>query len=120
MKKFLLSLSILSLIAPNVAFANYLYQTPTAGTMNFYPMMQRQMEKEETLDFVNHPEEYKQKREAKDTQLDYEQGKIQSPYFKPTRMNINANHLKSSPSIQDTNMEFTKDENGQIRIQGIK
>ena len=41
MKKFLLSLSILSLIAPNVAFANYLYQTPTAGTMNFYPMMQR-------------------------------------------------------------------------------
>ena len=88
--------------------------------MNFYPMMQRQMEKEETLDFVNHPEEYKQKREAKDTQLDYEQGKIQSPYFQPTRMNINANHLKSSPAIQDTNMEFTKDENGQIRIQGIK
>ena len=120
MKKFLLSISILSLLAPNAVFANYIYQTPTAGTMNFYPMMQHQMEKEETLDFVNHPEEYKQKREAKDAQLDYEQGKVQSPYFQPTRMNINANHLKSSPVVQDTNMEFTKDENGQIRNQGIK
>lgn len=120
MKKFLLSISILSLLAPNAVFANYIYQTPTAGTMNFYPMMQHQMEKEETLDFVNHPEEYKQKREAKDAQLDYEQGKVQSPYFQQTRMNINANHLKSSPVVQDTNMEFTKDENGQIRIQGIK
>lgn len=120
MKKLLLSLTMLSLLVPNTVLANYLYQTPTAGTMNFYPMMQRQMEKEETLDFVNKPEEYKQKREAKDAQLDYEQGKIQSPYFKPTRMDINANHLKSSPVVQDSNMEFTKDENGQIRIQGIK
>lgn len=120
MKKNLLGIAILSLLTSNGAFANYIYQTPTAGTMNFYPMMQHQLEKQETLDFVNDPENYKQKREVKDAQLDYEQGKTQSPYFKPTRMNINANHLKSSPVVQDTNMEFTKDENGQIRIQGIK
>ena len=67
MKKTLLGLAILSFIglSTNGAFAGYYYQAPNAGNMSFYPMMQRQMEQQETLDFVNHPEEYKEKRAKK-------------------------------------------------------
>ncbi len=118
MKK-ILCLTILCFTAISPAFAvPYYYQAPNAGNMNFYPMMQRQMEQEQTLDFINNPEDYKQKREQKDAQLDYEQGKsnFNPSYLKPTTFNLGKQ--KNTPT--QTNMEFTKDENGQIRIQGIK
>ncbi len=118
MKKVLLGLAVLSFTASNFAVAvPYYYQAPNAGNMNFYPMMQRQMEEEQTLDFINNPEDYKQKREAKDAQLDYQEGKTDiNPYLKPTTFNLG----KQKPNPVQSNMEFTKDENGQIRIQGIK
>ena len=121
MKKILLCTMIIAfceVLSSNIAFSamNY-YQAPNAGNMNFYPMMQRQKEKEETLDFINNPEDYKKKREAKDAKLDYQEGKTDiNPYLTPARININANKFQTTtPS-----MEFTKDENGQIKIQGIK
>jgi hypothetical protein len=121
MKKTLLGLAIISFIglSTNGAFAGYYYQAPNAGNMSFYPMMQRQMEQQETLDFVNHPEEYKEKRAKKDAQLDYEEGKVNpnvNPYYKPTSFNLKQ---KEDLPLQKP-MEFSKDENGQIRIQGIK
>ena len=69
--------------------------------------------------FVNHPEEYKEKRAKKDAQLDYEEGKVNpnvNPYYKPTSFNLKQ---KEDLPLQKP-MEFSKDENGQIRIQGIK
>lgn len=119
MKKVLLSLTIVSFAlscCPSIA-SPYYYQAPNAGNMNFYPMMQRQMEKEETLDFINNPEDYKQKREAKEAKQDFIEGKTDiNPYLKPTTFNLGKSKLNPAPA----SMEFTKDENGQIRIQGIK
>lgn len=117
-KNLLLLLLAIFTIGCNCSFAamNY-YQAPNAGNMNFYPLMQHQMEKEETLDFINNPEDYKNKREAKDAQLDYQEGKTDiNPYLTPARVNIQSNRFQSTPS----SMEFKKDENGQIRIQGIQ
>lgn len=120
MKKILLSVAIVSLVAvPQsmvLAGMNY-YQAPNAGNMNFYPLMQYQMEQEETLDFINNPEGYKQKREAKDAKLDYIEGKTDiNPYLTPAKVNINSNKFQTTPS----SMEFTKDESGQIKIQSIR
>lgn len=125
MKKILLSIGILgfaAILGTNTANAinYYTNPTPNGGNMNFYPLMQHQMEKEETLDFINNPENYKQKRETKEDKLDYQEGKSGiNPYLKPTSINLGGkklNPLQASPSP----MEFTKDENGQIKIQGIK
>ena len=116
MKKSILTALLSILIgAPTMAF-DY-FQPPNGSNMNFYPMMQHQMEKQETLDFINNPNEYKQKREKKDAQLDYQEGKIplENPYFKPTSFD-----LKSEPQPPaQNNMEFTKDQDGNIRIQGL-
>ncbi|MBD5401243.1 hypothetical protein HDR58_00365 [bacterium] len=121
MKNILLKAMIIGLIAgmsSSTALAVY-YQAPNAGNMNFYPLMQHQIEKQETLDFINNPEDYKEKRERKDAQLDYEQGKRNTtPYIKPTSFNLNSNKNQELP--EPVPMEFTKDENGQIKIQGIK
>lgn len=115
MKKSILTALLSILIgAPTMAF-DY-YQPPNGSNMNFYPMMQHQMEKQETLDFINNPNEYKKKREAKDAQLDQQEGKIkENPYFKPTGFEMKNS---SQPPAQN-NMEFTKDEDGNIRIQGL-
>ncbi len=120
MKKILICLTVLSFISTIPAFgaAPYYYQAPNAGNMNFYPMMQRQMEREETLDFINNPEDYKQRREEKDAKLDYQEGKTNvNPYLKPTTFNLGG---KTKLYNEQPSMEFTKDENGQIKIQGIK
>ena len=110
MKKILLlSAFVFTMAYPPIARAvpyNYL-EAPNGSNRNFTGLMQHQFEKEETLDFIESPEEYKVKREKKDTVLDYQEGKIQ----KPQTQNI-------QPAANK--MEFTKDENGQIRIQGIK
>lgn len=123
MKKGLLitSLAIFAVsMTPNIANSamNY-YQAPNAGNMNFYPLMQHQMEKEETLDFINNPEEYKQKREEKNVKQDFREGKTDvNPYLTPARLNIDAVNRQIPRAPQA--LEFVKDENGQIKIQGIK
>ncbi len=111
MKKILLvSLFVFGMVYPLAAQAgafNYL-EAPNGSNRNFSGLMQRQFEKEETLDFIDNPEEYKIKREKKDTVLDYQEGKIQRPEYR----------LNSQPAVNK--MEFTKDDNGQIKIQGIQ
>lgn len=111
MKKILLvSLLAFGMVYPLAAQAvpyNYL-EAPNGSNRNFTGLMQHQFEKEETMDFIDNPEEYKIKREKKDAYLDYQEGKTQMP----------ATQLNQQPAVNK--MEFTKDENGQIRIQGIK
>lgn len=116
MKKLLLGIALLGMLMQNAALAVNYYEAPNAGNMNFRPLMQYQMEKKETLDFVNNPEDYKQKREEKNAQLDYQEGKTDiNPYLKPTSFGLSG--AKVQPAQP---MEFSKDENGEIRIQGIK
>ena len=118
MKRLLLGITFLTLgmLIQNAAFAVNDYEAPNAGNMNFRPLMQYQMEKQETLDFVNKPEEYKKKRAEKNAKLDYQEGKTDiNPYLKPTSFGLSG--AKAQPAQP---MEFTKDENGEIRIQGIK
>ena len=99
----------------NAASAVYFNQTPTAGNHNFYPLMQHQMEKEETLDFVNHPEEYKKKRAQKDARLDYIDGKTDvNPYANTTNPTINTRNLRP------VNMQFTTGGDGQLKIQELR
>lgn len=126
MKKILLGLTISAFVTAMYsipAYATY-YQAPNGGNMNFYPLMQHQMEKEETLDFVNDPEHYKEKREQKDAQLDYQEGKTDvNPYFKPTSFNLKGSPSQSQDQTETQTsepMQFMKDSNGQIRIQGMQ
>ena len=112
MKKVFILFIVANFLVSNAVCAAYL-QPPTVGNGNFYPLMQHQMEKEETLDFVNHPEEYKQKREEKDARLDYIEGKTDvNPYFKKS--------IKYNTKSIPVNMEFTNDGSGQLKIQEIK
>lgn len=98
------------------AFAyNYLGPTNEANR-NFQPIMQHRFEKQETMDFVKDPEEYKIKRQKKDAYLDYKEGKTQKiPEFMKPKFNIN-----STQRPVQTNMEFTKGTDGQIHIQSIR
>ena len=112
MKKLLsvfLFLFLLSCLRVNAVSPTY--SNPTAGTVDFYPLMQYQMEKEETLDFANDAENYKRKRARKDAQNEY----------RANNMNFNPNysvqnnflHIKNTNS---KNMTFTTDSNGNIII----
>lgn len=88
---------------------------PNAGNRNFQPLMQQKFEKEESLDFINNPEDYKEKREKKDAILDYQEGKTNEvPAFLKPKIDIQTTRPGNN------NMEFTKDENGQIRIKEIR
>lgn len=114
MKKALFCIGLLStiILGVNCASAYTLYEAPNAGNLNFYPMMQRQMEQTETLDFVNNPEDYKKKREAKD-----EGNKIRQSNFNPNYSpNYGGTYLHPVHPVQ---MQFTKDANGNIKIQGL-
>lgn len=100
------------IVCANSVGAYTLYEAPNAGNMNFYPMMQRQMQQEETLDFVNNPEGYKERREAKDNG-----NKIRNSNFNPNYSpNYGGAFLHPVHPVQ---MQFTKDASGNIRIQGI-
>jgi hypothetical protein len=113
MKKILGLSAVIALIAgANSVGAYTLYEAPNAGNMNFYPMMQRQMQQEETLDFVNNPEGYKERREAKDNG-----NKIRNSNFNP---NYSPNYGGAfMHPVHPVQMQFTKDANGNIRIQGL-
>ncbi len=118
MKKILLNLLAISTIfagiSPAFAYPYGYLETPNGGNSNFRPIMQQKFEKEESLDFINNPEEYKEKREKKDAILDYQEGKTtEVPEFLKPKINIQ----NSTPGA-NSNMQFVKDENGQIRIKG--
>ncbi len=100
------------IIGSGMAVAHPLYEAPNAGNMNFYPMMQRQMEQQETLDFVNDSENYKKKREAKDNENAIRQSNF-NPNYAP---NYGGTFMHPVHPVQ---MQFTKDSNGNIKIQGI-
>lgn len=102
-------------VCVNGAFAYTYYEAPNGGNMNFYPLMQHQMEQQETLDFTKDPENYKKKREAKDAQNNASVVR---------KSNYNPNYLPNygMTGVQQThpvNMRFVKDANGNIRIQGM-
>lgn len=119
MRKILLLLGIIGLaaISSKVYASSYDYiGAPNAGNRNFAPLMKQQFEKEETMDFIKDPEEYKIKREKKDAYLDYKEGKTNEiPEFIKPKIDIQTTREKPANSMQ-----FTKDENGQIKIQSIK
>ena len=74
--------------------------------------MMHQLEKEETLDFVNNSEEYSKKREAKDNE-----NKIRSSNFNPNYTpNYGGTYLHP---VHPVSMQFTRGENGTIKIQGV-
>lgn len=84
------------------------------GNRNFATIKQHQFEKQETLDFVNNPNEYKIKREKKDAYLDYKEGKTtEIPASIKPQINIQS---QQAP----VNMEFTKGQDGQLKIQSIR
>lgn len=84
------------------------------GTRNFSQIQQYQFEKEETLDFVNEPEQYKEKREQKNKYLDYQEGKVDVLPSVQTQYNS----TNSRPG--SNNLQFVKDENGKIRIKSVQ
>lgn len=119
MKNVLLFLAVMVTISTisNTSVFAYNYLGPTnEANRNFQPIMQHRFEKEETMDFVKDPDEYKIKRQKKDAYLDYKEGKTNEvPEFMKPKFNINA----TQRPVQ-TNMEFTKGTDGQIHIQSIR
>ena len=111
MKKILSLVLLSALICPCEVFAfSPTFSNPTASTMDFYPMMRRQMEQDETLDFENDPEHYKEKRQRADEAAEYRAG---NKNFNP--------HYNSSTGLkrlntQQKNLEFTTDSKGNIII----
>ncbi len=114
MKKILLSALLISFTVGTANAFEYLGPTNEA-TRNITPIMKRQFEKNETLDFVNKPEEYKIKREKREAYQDYQEGKTN---YIPAQ--YAPRQIPASPFAPATNMQFTTDDNGQIRIQGIR
>ena len=114
MKRVLLTALLLSFTASG-AFANYGYLTPTTeANRNFQPLMKHQFEREETLDFSQDPEHYKEKREKKEEFIEYQQPKIDIPPAAATQYNLQGSRPGSN------NLQFVKDADGKIKIQGIK
>ena len=109
MKKSLLLGLCVTFLSCGYAFSIPIYQAPNGGNSDFYPLMQYQMEKQETLDFINDSENYKKKREGKD------KAKIQETNFNPNYTPTET-HLRT---VQPAEMQFTRDENGNIKIQSI-
>lgn len=113
MKKILFSLIALFSISTCANAINPTYTAPNAGNMNFYPMMQYQMEKQETLDFANDPESYNKKREIKDNE-----NKIRNSNFNP---NYTPNYGGTfMHPVHPVSMQFTKGDDGTIKIKGIQ
>ena len=114
MKKILSVLIMVGFVSCGSAIASpFNFLTPTnEGNRNFAPLMQYEFEKQETLDFKNNPEEYKQKREKKDRYLDYQEGKVDLTPDVRTQYQMN-NYAPGS-----NNLQFIRGEDGQIKIKG--
>ncbi len=116
MKKILLGMGIVFCVSAFTLTANAMpmYTAPNAGNSSFLPMMQSQMEKEETLDFINDSENYKKKREAKYNSENTIRGSHFNPNYSPK---YGGTYLHPVHPVQ---MQFTKDANGNIKIQGLQ
>ncbi len=117
MKRFLMTTAILGVFAITSSGISYGvpygYLTPTTeGTAHLAPLMQYEFEKEETLNFQNEPQKYKEKRNKKNKYLDYQEGKIDLPQDIRTQYNLQ----NSGPGTN--NLKFIKGDDGQIKIQG--
>lgn len=114
MKKFLLALFILSFCSGCEVLAfSPTYSNPSESTMDFYPMMRRQMEHEVTLDFENKPDEYKEKRARKEAEAEYRAGnKHFNPSYEPSKGFLFFKKNKD--------MEFSTDSKGNIIIKDQK
>ena len=111
MKKILTLLMVLAFTSgAEVLALSPTYSNPTESTMNFYPMMRRQMEQDVTLDFENNPEQYKQKRAKKDAEAEYRAG---NKNFNP---NYGFDTGFSKLRNIDKKKEFSTDLNGNILI----
>ena len=111
MKKFLAMLFVVSFVSCGNVFAvSPTYYNPTASTMDFYPLMQHQMEKEATLDFTKDAENYKEKRAKKDAENEYRAG---NKNFNP---NFSFSKKLTNPKSDSSNMQFSTDQNGNIII----
>lgn len=110
MKKILSLLIMLSFVSAGEVLAlSPTYSNPTESTINFYPLMRRQMEEDVTLDFENRPEQYKEKRSKKEAQAEYRAG---NKNFNPG-YNVNTGfRFRNS----DKKKEFSTDSNGNIII----
>ena len=114
MKKVLLTALLLGFTVGS-AYASYNYLGPTTEmNRNFQPLMKHQFEREETLDFSQDPEHYKEKREKKEKFIEYQQPKVDIPPAAATQYNLQGTRPGSN------NLQFVKDADGKIRIQGIK
>ncbi|MBP3820454.1 hypothetical protein J6G99_02285 [bacterium] len=113
MKKIGISLALLMFTSSNAFAVNPTYIAPNAGNMDFYPMMQTQIEKQETLDFKKDPEQYKEKRKKKNSKNELIDTKF-NPNYVP---NFNGTYLHPTYPAP---MKFIKDENGNIKIQEIQ
>ena len=116
MKKILLGIGLFvgfAVLAASNADAAPMYTAPNVGNSNFLPLMQYEMQKEETLDFVNDSENYKKKRDAKNNSENTIRESVYNPNYSP---NYGGTYLHPVHPVQ---MQFTKDENGNIKIQDI-
>ena len=111
MKK-ILSLSLIMLMGTCGAYAiNPTYTAPNAGNMDFYPLMMQQMYNEEfglsnTSDKIEHK-----------TETNINENKVRSSNFNPNYTpNYGGTYLHP---VHPVSMQFTKGDNGTIRIQGI-
>lgn len=84
------------------------------GTRSISNIQQYQFNKEETLDFVKDPEQYKTRRDKKNKYLDYQEGKVD------VTPSVKNQYQTSSPRPGSNNLQFVKDENGKIRIQSAQ
>ncbi len=84
------------------------------GTRGITGIQQYQFNKEETLDFVKEPEQYKQKRDKKNKYLDYQEGKVD---LTPSVKN---QYQPSQPRPGSNNLQFVRDENGKIHIKNTQ
>ena len=112
MKKSLLLGLCAAFLSCGYAFSVPAFQPPNGGNSEFYPMMQYQMEKQETLDFINDSENYKEKRKKKDSKNVAKESSNFNPNYTPN-YGINNVHY-TQPAMQ-----FTTDENGNIKIQSV-
>jgi len=112
MKKLLSLLLMLSFVGAGEVFAfSPTYSNPTESTINFYPMMRRQMEQDVTLDFETNREQYKKKRAKKDARAEYSAG---NKNFNPD-YGMNKGLIKFKKK-SNKNMEFSTDSQGNILI----
>jgi len=118
MKKLLIALSavmVAGLLNINPASAvPGLPMGTDSGTRNVSNIQQYQFNKEETLDFVKDPEQYKTRRDKKNKYLDYQEGKVD------VTPSVKHQYQTSQPRPGSNNLEFVRDENGKIRIKNAQ